>query len=1327
MSHTTRRRSQRALTALLLALCACGTDPAPSPGLADTPELPPDAAPDLPEDLPEDTATPDLPPDAPDIEAPKGLCEPCTVDEECGGAFDRCLQLPGEPSPTCATDCSADPEGCPGGFSCLTVQELPLIQLCVPASLTCQERCDGVSCAAGEVCDPRTGECAQAQGLCDLDCALDALCGGPDDRCVALPDTGESICARACGDDLPCPDGYFCAEVGQDTGNFQCVPQILTCVDRCAGVSCPNAEVCDPQTGACEAPLGLCDTGCVNSALCGTRPEDICINLGTPDDEVICATACEDSRECPLNYFCAQLEGRALGVCIPLELTCVTDRCDGQDCGPDANCDPRTGACVRREVGLCERCGDLPNAACGGPDDLCLGLGDGGDTICTQDCTADGACPNDGYACVILNNTTRRACVPIGNDCARCDGVDCPDGATCNPLTGACEAPLASCLEVPCPTDALCNPDTGLCERINAPCAWETRGEDCFGSVRRCTATRPGATGVCAAICEEDQDCSAGSPRCVELSRVGALCVPEGLGGPTSCGVLSEEGVDIGRRCGAGVTTPCPDGAPLCVEGVEADIPGFCARPCERDLDCGGDGTCQPVRGRQGRLCVPNNCLCLTGAAVPEGDDLLARALDAHALTRCSFGIDPTALGALGDAIPRAPLQRPGISGLLAQPLSTVGQADALQQELAAALQGPRPLRDALIAAAARQGAALQARQPQWPLQGDLSPLREGLRRFAQAAGDTWDPARLQGDPDAADLPLQEALAKLLFAAAAVVEARHGVTDALGLDPERLQALYDQLPWLLLTPPEGAAAPDLADPDTLALLDALDLTPLYQATADLLATLEELRPLLAQAPEALSLRLPTAAGWIILGAHGDTTWDPALDPTLDEPLALVIDFSGDDTWLAPAGATRRAAQPLALLLDLGGADTYTYTARPDPRDQPAWLPSDADGRLAPTRPVQATDGPVSRSATPRQGAAILGVGLLIDLGDGDDTYRSLRISQGAAVLGLGALLDEGGADQYEVEAFGQGAALLGLGLLLDLGGDDDQDTYRAWFASQGFGAARGLGLLLDALGPSRYTAEPATGLSDVLYYAPADRGLSNGNLSQGVGAGLAPPDDRQPDRQTLGGGLGALLDLHGDDTYAAGTLAQGAGLLLGHGLLLDADGQDTYRARGSAQGFGQRAGLGALLDHNGHDAYNLDTDRPLAALAGHGDDLGAGLLLDRQGDDQYLLPRASGGAGQLNGLGALLDLQGDDQHRANNDASWGHAALGPDAADPQDPRRLLPTLGLFLDANGLDAYSRPDVDRDNPLLIQNDQRWTLPAPAPERGVGLDGDGLTGLE
>lgn len=1274
-------------------------------------------------------------PDGEDGPAPGTLCAPCLNNDECGEEVDLCVNLPFEGS-VCAKDCTLTDEVCPDGFQCATIQEFPeLVRQCVPENLLCDDKCEGVTCGFEEVCDPLTGMCGPRQGLCDQPCISDDNCGGPDDQCLLLPGgNNERICSQDCsGEDATCPEGYFCALVSEEDDIRQCVPQDLTCIDRCSDVMCGDDEGCDPLTGFCEPLLGLCDINCVSNGLCGDGPEDICINLDDngPNGESFCATGCdpEDNFSCPVNFFCATLqEGDENGVCVPQDLTCVTDRCDAVDCGAGFNCDVRTGECVRSELGVCDQCGDLTSPSCGGPEDLCLNLGDPGGVICSQDCSLTGECPNEGYTCVIIPNSTRRACIPSVLECRLCDGITCDEGATCNPATGECVAPPASCVEVGCAQGEICNPDIEECEIIGELCNFDTRIADCFGPVRKCSATRRGADGVCAVICDDDNDCTPEAPNCLDLYRVGELCVPDGLGGPSTCGVTAPADVSIGRPCGSGVQARCAPDAPTCIDNVEDDVEGFCSLSCGSDADCGGDGVCQPIRGRTGRFCVPANCLCLTGAEVPDGTtDLLALALNERQLTRCSFSLDPTSQRALNPATPGAPLRPALLSGVSDQPLAATGLARSLRDELDQAMSGERPVRDAIVAAAARQGASLEARDPFFDLPEELDPLSEGLRDLVRAAGGEFDGDTLNGDVNAVPVDALAALGQILAAIAEVVRVRQAIVTALELDEAGLDALYLNAPALFLPPSAGAAVPDLSDDAALAQLEGFDLAALAQASADLAAVIQG-ATLDGEALAGVALSAETPVGRVVIGNAGDTVYGEG------ESFALLVDVSGADRYENAVGATADAGQPVSVAIDLGGADQYGYVEVADDRDQEAWLPSDADGRFIPERPVQADNGPVSLSNTGRQGAGRLGVGMLFDLGAGDDSYTSLRMSQGAGILGVGVLYDDGGADNYSAEAFAQGAALLGIGVQIDDGDNGEgerEDAWRLWHAGQGFGTARGVGLLIDEAGDSRYTGEAATGLSDVLYFSPPDRGQSNQNLVQGAGAGLLPADQRFPERQATGGGLGALYDRSGDDQYRAGTFAQGAGVHLGAGLLIDDLGADVYEARYGAQGFGELVAVGVLLEGDGADAYNLEEARRISSLMGFGTNLGSGTLLDQRGDDRYSVPSLSGGVGQLNGAGLLFDLGGADTHTALSTSTWGFASLGLPQDDPDAFRREVPTYGLFIDAGAQeDTYTRLDLENNPAPLIGNNQSWIQQADDAvpgEIGIGIDGEGATGLE
>lgn len=154
-------------------------------------------------------------------------------------------------------------------------------------------------------------------------------------------------------------------------------------------------------------------------------------------------------------------------------------------------------------------------------------------------------------------------------------------------------------------------------------------------------------------------------------------------------------------------------------------------------------------------------------------------------------------------------------------------------------------------------------------------------------------------------------------------------------------------------------------------------------------------------------------------------------------------------------------------------------------------------------------------------------------------------------------------------------------------------------------------------------------------------------------------DDRHPGNAALivdpgghdhypagAGGTGAgdravsfVVDLAGDDTYVGpspGTLAAGLG---GVGAVLDLDGQDVYRSSSIGLGAGV-CGVGLLVDAAGHDVYE-GTD--LGQGAGF---LGLGLLVDLAGSDVYRLAAYGQGYGGVGGVGILRDHTGGDRYLA---------------------------------------------------------------------------------
>jgi hypothetical protein len=224
------------------------------------------------------------------------------------------------------------------------------------------------------------------------------------------------------------------------------------------------------------------------------------------------------------------------------------------------------------------------------------------------------------------------------------------------------------------------------------------------------------------------------------------------------------------------------------------------------------------------------------------------------------------------------------------------------------------------------------------------------------------------------------------------------------------------------------------------------------------------------------------------------------------------------------------------------------------------------------------------------------------------------------------LLDRAGNDVYVNEGdqsgFAMGVGWWGAGVLLDLAG---ADSYRGEVLAQGVGGPRGLGLLLDADGADRYQADGPSFAS--AYGTPAvHRGQS-----QGFGYGV---------RGYAAGGVGALLDLGGDDRYVAGEFSQAGGYYFGLGVLHDRAGNDLYHGNRYGQAFAAHQAAGILVDEAGDDQYWSMT---AASQAGTWDQ-SVGLLLDKAGDDAYRCDGLGQGGAAMQAIALLIDLAGRDRY-----------------------------------------------------------------------------------
>jgi hypothetical protein len=597
-------------------------------------------------------------------------------------------------------------------------------------------------------------------------------------------------------------------------------------------------------------------------------------------------------------------------------------------------------------------------------------------------------------------------------------------------------------------------------------------------------------------------------------------------------------------------------------------------------------------------------------------------------------------------------------------------------------------------------------------------PLAEALETFVALAGGEPDAAALA--EAAADVPreVQDAVAPIVRAMGPVVAAREawvGTYEAAFPVMLFYQALGTFLPSLR-TPM------DLTDAATQRFLFAPERGALYQAAHDLAATVEG-TDWAALAGLDATFDVATPVGRVVIGGRGDDTYT---EDVYGEEIALLVDLGGDDVYEVPAGATGSGESPVSVHVDVAGSDRYGYEEVGDPDDEPWLLPSDErDTRYA----GGGGHGPISVSSSPRQGAGVLGVGLLFDLGDARDEYRSLRASQGAGVLGVGAVLDEGGDDLWLAEAAAQGAAYFGIGVAIDAGAGNDER--RLFHQGQGFGYVAGAGLLWDGGGDDRYLAD--IGSPDLgghpLYASAQLPGRGNSSFTGGAGFG------RRGDHDGVfwSGGLGVLRDAgQGSDEYTASVFGLGTGYWQGVGLLVDGGGDDTYDALWYVMGGAAHYALGALFDHGGDDTYG-GLRGVVGVSQGSGHDFSVGVLWDGGGRDWHFAGSLGMGTGNCNGIGLAIDEDGADTYVASTGGSHGMARTSTECDAVRD-RQVVATMGFLVDAGGDDDdwSAVPDGTDEAGAAVHraNGTTWVYNAASEfdiaQHGGGVDGDGGSGF-
>ena len=644
--------------------------------------------------------------------------------------------------------------------------------------------------------------------------------------------------------------------------------------------------------------------------------------------------------------------------------------------------------------------------------------------------------------------------------------------------------------------------------------------------------------------------------------------------------------------------------------------------------------------------------------------DSLDVALGKLGLDRCTAGhtlaalqaskLDPADVRAFADMVP-----------LLERSVELPRYGAALAFELDRAMASSTPVASAIAAAAPRRGAPVDACEDAawyaWSA-SDKAPLATALHDVGGRTQDT------SGVP----LELQKALAPIVRALATTSKE---VEDARHVDLQTQDYLATVPTWML-----GIRHFELSA-DMVTALGKVDVDAITRSAVRIALVVERANLQRFAGAKIPDLTFSAPFGRIVLRGPQSHTYN---ENSPADGAAFLLDTGGDDVYRVAAGPST-VALPVAVSVDLGGRDTYAYADAPVEADLVGRrLPSDGSGRTADGRTL---------SRTPRQGAGVLGVGLLFDLGGDADSYRSLVGSQGVGSHGVGVVLDDGGDDTYVAEGFSQGAAAWGIGLALDKAGNDTRTLYTS---GQGFGFTGGVGAIVDAAGDDDYVAiagtwkgAPASLAGDMLYPSaqlpgpPASPYAGNWSLAQGVGAGHRP--DWPDPGFAMPGGLGVLRDAAGNDTYGAGVFAQGAGFVQGLGMLLDDAGDDRYDALYYAQGAAAHMGLALFDDRAGDDRY--DTLVPLQAAAmGLAHDLSSAIHLDEDGNDTYAATGLTLGVAEDNGVALFVNAGGADSFTAAGNC-LGQALM---ESTISAARQSMPTVAVFLKAGGTATY---DVDQ----------------------------------
>ena len=328
-----------------------------------------------------------------------------------------------------------------------------------------------------------------------IDCRLNSDCP-PGQYC------GQFHCTFDCRENRDCAAGQRC--VNGDCEDTATLPDagVAPPPFDCRREGCPADDVCNGQTGRCEAPVGPPDgtlgAECVADADCHSN---FCTGLAVVGEaHHFCSILCCSEGECPLGFGCGS--GGGPRFCIPSSIfpggAYTFDAAAGQSCGRGG------GACQSM---LCNAGEDrclrtcCTNRDCGGASCVWQPAGDGQAQVCDINVLGFGS---TGEACEWEYDCQSLVCIfgPNGPVCADmcCSNADCPPGTACQQVINPVGDYIMACgpstrgaalQRAGCAGDAGC--ESGLC--IRGQCE-DTCCEDAHCPAgQHCTTTDNGENG----------------------------------------------------------------------------------------------------------------------------------------------------------------------------------------------------------------------------------------------------------------------------------------------------------------------------------------------------------------------------------------------------------------------------------------------------------------------------------------------------------------------------------------------------------------------------------------------------------------------------------------------------------------------------------------------------------------------------------------------------------------------------------------------------------------------------------------------------------------